>query len=455
MPVQLLTIARNTFVESIRQPIFFVIILLSALLQILNAWGTNFSMEYTDSAGMTGDDKLLLDVGLATVFVCGMLLAAFVATAVLSREIENKTVLTVVSKPISRAAVVLGKFVGVALAITVAVVIMLAVLLMAVRHGVLSNATDTVDQPVLLFGGLALLLSMGVGAWCNFYYGWHFAQTATLTLLPASLIAWIGVLFTSPEWALQHPLTDLRPEIALTCYCLLLAILVLSAVALAASTRLGQVLTIVVCAGVFLFGLLSNHLIGRHAFQNEWLGVIATAEPELAGVDAFEDRGDRYRITLLTPPESRAVEVGTSFYYSPFPNGTGMLVGAFPPFTGEARDAIDLNASGEPGRVSVVELATDDGQEFFVEIVGNTPVAVARPPRADDFFFTRPTGLNPVALGLWGVVPNMQSFWLLDAVSQNRAVPLSHAGLVTGYALMQIGALLALAIVLFQNRDVG
>ena len=45
----------------------------------------------------------------------------------------------------------------------------------------------------------------------------------------------------------------------------LAAILVLAAVATAASTRLGQVMTIVVCAGVLFGSMLSNYFIGRHA----------------------------------------------------------------------------------------------------------------------------------------------------------------------------------------------
>ncbi|MEL7473008.1 MAG: ABC transporter permease subunit [Planctomycetota bacterium] len=455
MPVQLLAIARNTFIEAIRQPVFFVILLLSGLLQILNTWGTNFSMEYTDSAGMTGDDKLLLDVGLATVFVCGMLLAAFVATAVLSREIENKTVLTVVSKPISRTAVVLGKFLGVAVAITIAVMIMLSMLLLAVRHGVLSNATDTVDQPVLLAAALAVGLSMVIGAWCNFYYGWHFAQTATLVLLPTILFGWGATTFVNPDWQIQHPLDDIRAEVLIACYCLLLAILVLTAAATAASTRLGQVMTIVVCAGVFVFGLLANHFVGRHAFQNQPVGLIATAEPTIVGDQRFEDRGDRYRITLLAPPADDVIRIGTSFYYGPNPNGSGMLAPAFEPFIGEAEDELPLSSTGEPGRIAVVEMASDNGQEFFVEIVGTTRIEPTRPPQQDDYFFTEPTRTNPIALGLWGVVPNMQAFWLLDAVSQNRVVPTAHVGLVSGYAAMQIGALLALGVILFQKRDVG
>ena len=57
---------------------------------------------------------MLIDIGMATVFVAGGLLAAFVATGVLTREIENKTALTVISKPVGRPLFVLGKFLGVA-----------------------------------------------------------------------------------------------------------------------------------------------------------------------------------------------------------------------------------------------------------------------------------------------------------------------------------------------------
>ena len=63
-------------------------------------------------------------------------LAAFVATNVLTREIDNRTVLTVVSKPVSRPIFVLGKFLGVAGAQTI-VMVFLAVLFMLVEiHGV-------------------------------------------------------------------------------------------------------------------------------------------------------------------------------------------------------------------------------------------------------------------------------------------------------------------------------
>ena len=93
----LLTIARNAFVESLRQPIVLVVVLLSGVLQYLNTAMSAYSMGYRTFAGeVTGDNKLLFDIGMGTMFICGILVASFIATAIVSREIENKTVLTVV-----------------------------------------------------------------------------------------------------------------------------------------------------------------------------------------------------------------------------------------------------------------------------------------------------------------------------------------------------------------------
>ena len=61
--------------------------------------------------------------------------AAFIATAALSREIERKTVLTVVSKPVPRPAVVIGKYLGASGALLTATVPMVIFLHIALRHG--------------------------------------------------------------------------------------------------------------------------------------------------------------------------------------------------------------------------------------------------------------------------------------------------------------------------------
>jgi hypothetical protein len=49
----------------------------------------------------------------------------------------------------------------------------------------------------------------------------------------------------------------------------------------------------------------------------------------------------------------------------------------------------------------------------------------------------------------------MQFFWQADALTQGQAITLAHCGAVTLYAAAMILAFLSLAVILFQDRDVG
>lgn len=451
MLTKLIAIARNAFVESIRQPVFFVIVLVAGVAQVLNTWNTGYSMGMETTGEVQGDNKLLLDLGMATVFVCGMLLAAFIATAVVSREVDNKTILTVVSKPVARPVVVLGKYVGVASALLVAMSIMLAFLLMAIRHGVMSTASDTVDQPVLLFGLGSVAIAFFVGAWSNYFYGWNFPQTFAVVLAPLAVVSCFALLIVGKEWVIQEqfPGPDFKPQILAACACLVLAVLVMAAVATAASTRLGQVMTIVVCVGVFLGALLSNYFVGRHVFKNTPIGEIqGVANPDISRT-TFATLGETLEILLVQPP-TPAIRPGTSFYFSPSPNGFPMLHPRFEPVTADAGDSEAL-MRGTPALV----VTRAEGTRMTVRNVGSPPIAVERSPEPGDWVFTQPTAISPVAFAVWGAIPNLQFFWILDAVTQNRPVPTPYLGLAFFYALAQIGAFLSVGVLLFQGRDVG
>jgi ABC-2 type transport system permease protein len=449
--LQIITIARNTFIESIRQPIFFVMVLVAGVLQLFTTWSTGFAMGYTESGEVSGDNKLLFQVGLASVFVCGTLLAAFVATAVISREIENKTVLTVVSKPVARPSVVVGKYLGVALSMLLALLPMVIFLLMSLRHGVMSTAGDELDQPVLTFTFGALLLSMFVAGVCNFFYGWYFSQTCMVILAPLLTLAYVLVLLLNKGWAWQPIGKEFMPQITLACAGVVLAVLVLTAVATAVSTRLGQVMTIVVCAGVFVFGLLTNSLLGRSVFHNQPIAVIASATPGDVLNPGWDRPGDSYTITFQTP-QSRPIRPGDRFYYSPSPNGFPMSVARSGPFRGNPQ--VDTDILGYDVEPSLV-VVTSDLKVVRVRKTGQDPLRWSAPPMPNDFVFLEPTSINIPALAAWSVVPNMQFFWLVDAVSQNQPVPWTHFLLMISYAGGQIGMFLCLGVVLFQKRDVG
>ncbi|MFO0858933.1 MAG: ABC transporter permease subunit [Phycisphaerales bacterium] len=451
MNLRLLAIARNTFIESLRQPVLLLLILANGILSILVTWMSAFSMADIESAEVQGDNKVLLDVGLSTVFGCGALIAGFIATAAISREVENKTILTIVSKPVSRWIVILGKFIGVSGALLIATVIMLVFLLLAVRHGVMSVAADKVDQPVLVYALSAVILAALGGGWGNFFYRWNFPQVMTLLLLPFILIAYVAVLFTHKEWKMQGLAIDFKREIFIACTCLVMAIMVLSAIAIAASTKLGQVMTIVVCMGVFVLSLMSNYFAGRHIFDNQLVAEIAkVTAPDPAKPDLLQP-GEVLEIDLKNSPKP-SIKVGDSFFYSPSPTGFPMLVPSFPRFEGNLEKGETFLGSNVPPGLIVTR---SEGQKLTIRMIGGTPLQRIRPPEADDFVFLRPTTIRPLWLIAWGVFPNMQQFWMVDAVSQNRPIPPMYLGFAALYAISQITIFLSVAVFLFEGRDVG
>jgi ABC-2 family transporter protein len=502
----ILPIARNSFIESLRQPILVVMLMIAAFLQVMNTWIIGFTMGRASLPGeVTGDNKLLYDISMSTVFVLGIVLASFVATAAISREIENKTILTVVSKPISRPSVILGKYIGIAMAMLVAIGIMVAMLLMSIRHGVQTTAADEPDFPVILFGLAAVFGSIIIAGLANFVYGWSFSQTASLLMLPLIWIAYFGVLLFNDEWEVQAIATDFPPQIFMSCIALGLALLVISAVATAVSTRVGQVMTIMICGIVFLMGLMSNHFIGRHVYSNDRVAEIAATRSPL-GLDAYDfqrervwelaaarngmtadeffDQGYDPRnfvsirevlamgpvedpqwqevmlrapgsmmiIDLLGPPTTQ-LKAGDSFYYGSSPNGVGLVT---PPFAVFDEDApLESNTREEPG-LMIVEIDPNSlGQSMLVMQIGEEAVPLSRPPLPKDSVFLKPTKTNAFPLVAWSVIPNMQSYWLIDAINKNQPIPMSHMLLVVVYSISQIIVFLALAVVLFQGRDVG
>ena len=319
----LFTLARNAFLESIRQPIHAVLVCVALLALLLNVNIAGYTLE--------DDNKLLVDLGLSTLFLAGLLLAAFTATSVLAREIENKTVLTVVSKPVPRPLVVLGKFLGVTGAIAMAYWLLAVVFLLTVRHRVQSSvrAEDIFDGPVVTFGLLAILLTFLISGLANYFYRWQFPSTFSVVAAVAATVAWGLVSCISRTWRLQSPMVDFNPQLAIGLVMVFEAIIVLTAVAIAASTRLGQISTLLVCIGVFLIGLVGEYFLSLVSADRGWLRPLAA------------------------------------------------------------------------------------------------------------------------------VVPNLQFFWPADALTQGHTIPVEYLGSVTAYAACLIGGILCLAVILFQERDVG
>lgn len=98
-------IARATTKEAVRQPVFLLCLALAIVILVINTFLPFFSL---------GEDvKMLKDCGLATILIAGLLIAIWTASTSIADEIEGKTAMTLLSKPINRRQFVAGKYIGI------------------------------------------------------------------------------------------------------------------------------------------------------------------------------------------------------------------------------------------------------------------------------------------------------------------------------------------------------
>jgi hypothetical protein len=165
-----------------------------------------------------------------------------------------------------------------------------------------------------------------------------------------------------------------------------MALLVLTAIAIAASTRLGQVMTLCVTLGVFFLGLLSDWFFGR----------------QIARLDAmWLERASAEGLTQIIE-ETRTIALRT----------------------GEIEHPI---VEVEVATVPLAKMAMGWGERFE-----HAAYSVG-----------------------YAILPNFETFWFSDALTQGHVIPLALLGKVILYGILYIVVALCVAVILFQRREVG
>ena len=259
-----LAICQNTFVQTVRQPVFCWMLLVALVVLVLSVPLTTWAMsvDYHET-----NQKMLEGLGLGTLLICGLVVASLSASSVLSREIEDKTALTVISKPVSRPTFVAGKFFGVAAAVMLFFYLAALVYLMSLRHGVVPAKFDPIDWPVIVLGNSALVLGLVVAVAGNVLFNWTFTSAFVYSVTATLSVAMALVAFIGKGWEIIPFGEGLRGQLFLALGLLAMAQLMFVAIAVTASTRFGQIATLLICLGVLAVGSehakLFDHFKGR------------------------------------------------------------------------------------------------------------------------------------------------------------------------------------------------
>ena len=109
-------IALNTFREAVRDKILYALLAFALVMICASLLVAELTIgEY---------QKVIKDLGLASISIFGMIIAIFVGIGLVYKEIERKTIYTIASKPVPRWQFLLGKYFGLVITLAAEVLIM-------------------------------------------------------------------------------------------------------------------------------------------------------------------------------------------------------------------------------------------------------------------------------------------------------------------------------------------
>src|SRR5580698_552736 len=170
---QFIAIAVNGFMELVRQPVFLLLMTVTAVFEIFLA--TPYYFAFGD------EPKLVKNSVLAVMLLAGLLGAVLSASASLAREIRSGTALAVLSKPVGRAQFLLAKYVGLAAALTLLTYVNLVVALLTSRMAF--DAYGSTDMVALGIFAAALIVAYLLGGFSNFFLRRPFVSDAVFSVV--------------------------------------------------------------------------------------------------------------------------------------------------------------------------------------------------------------------------------------------------------------------------------
>ena len=149
----IVAIALNTFREAIRDRILYLILAFALALICLS--------HFVSLLTVGSEVKIVKDLGLSAISIFGLLTAVFVGVSLVFKEIERRTVYTLLAQPVRRWQFVCGKYVGLSLVLGLSTALTGAALLAAVAFKGESPAS-LVPAIVLGFVELELIAAFAV-----------------------------------------------------------------------------------------------------------------------------------------------------------------------------------------------------------------------------------------------------------------------------------------------------
>jgi ABC-type transport system involved in multi-copper enzyme maturation permease subunit len=206
-------IAVATAKEAVAQPLYILVMLGGAFALL--------SFIYIPYNTFGEDVKMLKDSGLTTIMVLAILVGLWTASVSVADEIEGKTAVTLLSKPISRRQFVIGKFLGIVWPLLLMFIVLGAILLITVSYKIVYDARETANPDP----------------------NWQQCYAAMIGTVPGLVLAFMETV-------------------------------VLTAISVAISTRLPMLPNLIICGAIYVLGHLGPLIVQSSAGQLEFVAFI-------------------------------------------------------------------------------------------------------------------------------------------------------------------------------------
>jgi ABC-type transport system involved in multi-copper enzyme maturation permease subunit len=116
--MKILALAHNTFREAVRDKVFVLV----------GAFGLVLVLSTVVLSPLTvgAQEKIVADIGLSSITIFSLLVILFMGSGMLHKEIDKRTIMTILSKPITRLDYLVGKYLGLLATLLIMIAAMVA-----------------------------------------------------------------------------------------------------------------------------------------------------------------------------------------------------------------------------------------------------------------------------------------------------------------------------------------
>jgi ABC-type transport system involved in multi-copper enzyme maturation permease subunit len=150
-------VATNTFREAVRDRVLYNLVFFALLMMGAAILVGQISIGIEES--------VIKSLGLTAISVIGIFIAVFIGVGLVSKEMDKRTLYALLAKPVERWQFLVGKFVGLAMTLTVntaAMTVGLYLALWTVKHPLVTNDWQLVLAVYLILLKLALIVALAM-----------------------------------------------------------------------------------------------------------------------------------------------------------------------------------------------------------------------------------------------------------------------------------------------------